>query len=88
MHNIFAIPGQLIEESCPDLASFFLGEVAVIERDVDTGDESIVEGSNAVGCQEEDTLAIFHCAEEAYVTLVSIAMVYGFSILQRWRLYE
>ena len=63
MHDILTIPGQLIEKGGPHLTSVFFGEVAVIEGDMDTGDEGIVEGPNAIGRQEEDALAIFHCAE-------------------------
>ena len=44
---------------------------------MDTGDESVVEGANAVCCQEEDTLAIFHRAEEACGNVFSISMVLG-----------
>ena len=44
---------------------------------MDAGDESVVKGANAVGCQKEDALAVFHCAEEAYATFVSIVTVFG-----------
>ena len=43
---------------------------------MDTGDESVVEGANAISCQEEDALTALHCTEEAYANLVSI-MVLG-----------
>lgn len=42
-----------------------------------TGDEGVIEGADAVGCQKEDALAIFHGTKEAYATFVSIVMVFG-----------
>ena len=41
---------------------------------MNTGNESVVEGANAVSCQKEDALAIFHCTEEACATFVSSVM--------------
>lgn len=44
---------------------------------MDTGDESVVKGANAVGCKKEDALAVFHCTEEACAAFVSIVTVFG-----------
>lgn len=41
---------QFIKKYIPDFESIVLGDVAVIEGDMDTGDESVVEGVNAVSC--------------------------------------
>lgn len=60
MHGVLAILGQLVEEGRPDLASVLFGEVAVVEGDVDAGDEGVIEGPDAVGRQEEDALTTFH----------------------------
>ena len=48
---------------------------------MDAGDESIIEGPNPVGCEEEDALAVFHCTEEAYMASVNIVLLYGGLVL-------
>lgn len=77
LHDILTVSSQLIKKNVPDLASVVFGEFAVIEGNMDAGDESVVEGANAVGCQKEDALTVFHCAEEAYANFVSIVTVFG-----------
>ena len=72
MHDVLSISGQLVEEDLPDLPSVAFAEIGVIEGNMDTGDESVVEGANAIGCQEEDALTTFHCTQEAYVPFVSV----------------
>ena len=66
VHGVFTISSQFVEEGRPDLAAVVFGEVAIVEGDVDAGDEGVVKGADTVGCEEEDALAIFHCAEEAW----------------------
>ena len=80
MDSILTIPGQFTEEVLPDLASVIIGEFGVVEGNMDTRDKSVVEGANAVGCQEENALTILRCAEKAYDILVSVVMVSGLMI--------
>ena len=75
MNDVFSVSSQLVEEVLPDFASVVFAEFAVIERNMDTGNESVVEGANAIGCQEEDALTIFHCTEEAYAPFVSMVIL-------------
>ena len=43
---------SLSKKDPPNLAAVLLGEVGVIEKDMETGNESVVEGANAVCCQK------------------------------------
>lgn len=69
MHDILTIFAQLVEESRPDLASVVFGEVGIIERYMNTRNEGVIEGADAVSFQEVNALAVLHCSEEACPTI-------------------
>ena len=77
MDNILTIPSQFIEKILPDLTSVIFSEFGVVESNMDTGDESVVEGADAVSCQKENALTILCRTKKAYDILVSVVMVFG-----------
>lgn len=44
---------ELIDECLPYRLAFTISEIPVVQLNVDPGYESIVEGSNPVGCEKE-----------------------------------
>lgn len=56
--------GEFVEEEDPNLGAARLVEDGKAESDVDAGLEGLVEGADAVGGEEKDTVEIFECAEE------------------------
>ena len=41
-------------------------KLAEMERDMDTGEESFVECSDSIGCEEEDTAVVLNVTETKY----------------------
>jgi hypothetical protein len=62
--NVVTFALEFAEEYLPDFAAFVICEFRVVDYYVDTREEAIVEGSHAVGGQEENTLVIFESAKE------------------------
>jgi hypothetical protein len=63
--SLFVFDGlEAADVEVEDGEGLFNGERRVVERDVDAGLESFVEGADAVGGQEQDAGIVFEHAEE------------------------
>ena len=63
---------KLFDESLPYPLAFTIGEISIIQLDVDPRDESVVKGSNAIGCEEEEAIIEFECPKESCELLWSV----------------
>lgn len=53
-----------VEEVAPDRLAGFLGQVVVMDRNLDSGLESLVEGADAIRGQDEYAIVVLERAEE------------------------
>ena len=65
-HDVSSLVLQLVKKRRPHLLAVLFREIWVIERDVNAGDECIVESPDPVGGEEKNTLAILHCPQEGW----------------------
>lgn len=56
--------GEVVEEDGPDFGAAGAVQGGEAEGDVHAGLEGLVEGADAVGCEEEDAVEVFEGAEE------------------------
>ena len=61
------IQAHFVEEEVPDFGAAGAVEGGQAEGDVHAGLEGLVEGADAVGCEEEDAVEVFEGAEEDWV---------------------
>ena len=65
-HDVSSLVLQLIKKRRPHLLAVLFCEIWVIERDVNAGDECIVESPDPVGGEKKNALAILHCTQEGW----------------------
>lgn len=51
--------GQHLDEVAPDLDPLLLVEVVVADGEVDAGFKGFVDGTDSVGCQDDDAVVVF-----------------------------
>ena len=56
--DVFSLPFQLVEVNVPDLASLVVGEVRIVDHDMDARDKRVVESPDAVGGEEHQPLVV------------------------------
>lgn len=75
---------EFVEELCPYRCTVLVREVLISNDHVDTGDESIVEVTDSVRCQEQDTSVVLHRSEKDFHR-VSFVILLRYTSASYWR---
>ncbi len=67
--NFLVIGAQDIDEIAPDLAAARGVEGWVVQGELDAGFEGLVEGADAVGCQDQNAVIILKGAEKHWISV-------------------
>lgn len=62
--NVLVVGAQYIDKTAPDLAAARGVEAWVVQGEVDAGPEGLIEGADAVRCQDQNAIIILKGAEE------------------------